>query len=110
MGLMLAGTAERGFRVATEGSGVLAASGSKLGIATLPVFFQEVIEQLLAVMKIRALEAFQRIDKIEETALRRARKKTQGSSDLESFLQSHCGAFALVDKNEFGPESHSERK
>jgi hypothetical protein len=58
----------------------------------LRVFFQKVVEQFLTVVKIRALEPRQSIGKVEETALRRAREKAQGSGDLESFLQSHCGA------------------
>ena len=108
---MLAGRAERGFRAATEGSPLLGASTTAvLAIAALRVFFQDVIEQFLTVVEIRALEARKRVGKVEDAALRRAREKTQGSGDLESFLQSGRGAFAVIDENEFGPESHSQRK
>ena len=47
----------------------------------LRVFFQKVVEQFLTVVKIRALEPRQSIGKVEETALRRAREKAQGSGE-----------------------------
>ena len=63
-----------------------AATKAVLAVAALRVFFQEVIEQFLTVMEIRARETRKRIGKVEDAALRRARKKTQGSGDLESYL------------------------
>jgi hypothetical protein len=69
---------------------------------------QEIIEQFLAIVKIRALEARQCIGKIEEIALRRACKYSQGSGDLKSLLQRDSGTFAVVDQNEVGPPELSQ--
>ena len=80
-----------------------------LAIAARRIFSQEVIEKFLTVAKIRALEARERIAKVEDAALRRARQKAQGSGDLEPLLQSYCGAFAVIHENEFGPKSQSQR-
>ena len=61
-------------------------------------------------MEIGALEARKRIGKVEDAPLRRARKKAQGPGDLKSFLQRHRGALPVIDENEVGPESHSQRQ
>ncbi len=43
----------------------------------LGVFFQDVIEECLTVVKIHALQQSERAGQVEETALRRTREKTQ---------------------------------
>lgn len=72
-------------------------------MAALCVFFQDVIEQFLTVVKIRALQQRERIGQVEETTLRCSREKTQRSGDFESFSQRYRRAFAFVNENEVGP-------
>jgi tetratricopeptide (TPR) repeat protein len=102
--------AEQGDATTRTTSAAKAPGRAVLAIAAIRVFFQNVIEQLLTVVEVRLLEAGKRIGKVENAALRRAREKTQGSGDLESLSLGRHGTFAVVDENEFGAESHSQRK
>jgi len=61
-------------------------------------------------VEIRALQARQRIGKVEDAALRR-RVRRPRSGDLESLLPKATAApLRSSDENEVGPKSHSQRK
>jgi hypothetical protein len=77
-----------------------------LAVAPIPTFFQKFVEQFLTIVKIRALEPRECTRKVEQAALRCAREKAKRSGDLESFSPGRRCAFAVIDENQIGPESH----
>ena len=80
------------------------------GIAAFGVFFQKVVEQFLPVMKSRTLEPGEHLGEIKKPSLRRTREQAQRSGDLKSISQRCRRSFAIVNENEIGSESRSQRK